>query len=152
MIHLGGATARKIAGRTESSVARRNVRARRSACDAEAGIIGHRVISNLAGVYAGTLDDAGETITLAGPQGQPIFEVTYDAAWYPMTDGAGFSLVLADESGAGRLNAVAFGVVGSPLGEWLMGQKRLHLLGELKRNSWQGRDSAQFIIADAARV
>lgn len=61
-------------------------------------------------------------------------------------------VTLADESGSSRLNAVAFGAVGTPLGAWLMAEKKLHLLGELKRNSWQGRDSAQFIISDAARV
>ena len=61
-------------------------------------------------------------------------------------------ITLTDESGDGRLNAVAFGAVGTVLGEWLMGEKRLHLLGELKRNRWQGRDSAQFMIDDVARV
>lgn len=61
-------------------------------------------------------------------------------------------ITLTDESGDGRLNAVAFGAVGTVLGEWLMREKRLHLLGELKRNRWQGRDSAQFMIDDVARV
>jgi single-stranded-DNA-specific exonuclease len=61
-------------------------------------------------------------------------------------------ITLTDESGDGRLNAVAFGAVGTSLGEWLMGEKRLHLLGELKRNRWQGRDSAQFMIDDVAKV
>lgn len=57
---------------------------------------------------------------------------------------------LTDESGSARLNAVAFGAVGTVLGEWLMGHKTLHILGELKRNRWQGRDSAQFMIDDVA--
>ena len=61
-------------------------------------------------------------------------------------------LSLADESGATRLNAVAFGAVGTVLGEWLMGHKTLHILGELKRNRWQGRDSAQFMIDDVAKA
>ncbi len=60
-------------------------------------------------------------------------------------------ITLTDESGDGRLNAVAFGAVGTVLGEWLMGEKRLHLLGELKRNRWQGRDTAQFMIDDVAK-
>lgn len=61
-------------------------------------------------------------------------------------------LVVGDASGTTRLNAVAFGAVGSVLGEWLMGERELHLLGELKRNVWQGNESAQFMIDDAARV
>lgn len=61
-------------------------------------------------------------------------------------------VTLADDSGSNRLNAVAFGAVGTPLGEWLMGQKTLHVLGELKKNSWQGKESAQFMISDAARL
>lgn len=59
-------------------------------------------------------------------------------------------LVLGDASGTTRLNAVAFGAVGSVLGEWLMGERELHLLGEIKRNVWQGNESAQFMIDDAA--
>ena len=59
---------------------------------------------------------------------------------------------LADDSGSARLNAVAFGAVGTVMGEWLMGHKTLHILGELKRNRWQGRDSAQFMIDDVAKA
>jgi single-stranded-DNA-specific exonuclease len=59
---------------------------------------------------------------------------------------------LADESGAKRLNAVAFGAVGTVLGEWLMAEKTLHLLGELKLNRWQGNETAQFMIDDVARL
>lgn len=60
-------------------------------------------------------------------------------------------VTLSDESGGARLNAVAFGAVGTVLGEWLMHEKNLYILGELKRNSWQGRDSAQFMIEDVAK-
>ena len=61
-------------------------------------------------------------------------------------------VTLADESGATRLNAVAFGAVGSVLGEWLMSEKTLHILGELKINRWQGRETAQFMIDDVAKT
>jgi single-stranded-DNA-specific exonuclease len=61
-------------------------------------------------------------------------------------------LVVGDASGTTRLNAVAFGAVGSVLGEWLMGERELHLLGELKHNLWQGNESAQFMIDDAAKI
>lgn len=60
-------------------------------------------------------------------------------------------LVLSDPNGLGKLTAVAFNVGDSPLGAWLMTEPKLHLLGELKVNRWQGEDSAQFIIHDAAR-
>ena len=61
-------------------------------------------------------------------------------------------LVLGDDSGTLRVNAVAFNAVGSVLGEWLMSAPRLHFLGELKRNRWQGQDSAQFMIDDVAKI
>ena len=61
-------------------------------------------------------------------------------------------VTLTDRSGTGRLTGVAFNAVGSVLGEWLLGENQLHLLGELKRNSWQGVDSPQFMIDDAARI
>ena len=61
-------------------------------------------------------------------------------------------VTLGDTSGETRLNAVAFNAVGSVLGQWLMSEKNLHLLGELKLNRWQGNESAQFMIDDAARV
>lgn len=59
---------------------------------------------------------------------------------------------LADDSGNGRLSAVAFSAVGTKLGEWLSHEKTLNLLGELKVNRWQGQESAQFMIEDAARI
>jgi hypothetical protein len=47
---------------------------------------------------------------------------------------------------------VAFNAVGTPLGDMLTSQRSLHLLGELKRNRWQGRESAQFLIDDATKI
>ncbi|MES2984597.1 MAG: single-stranded-DNA-specific exonuclease RecJ [Pseudomonadota bacterium] len=61
-------------------------------------------------------------------------------------------VTLGDASGSGRLNAVAFNAVGTPLGTALMQEKTLHLLGELKRNEWQGRETAQFMIDDVAKT
>ena len=59
-------------------------------------------------------------------------------------------LVLADKNGKGRLNAVAFSVAGTTLGEALTSRKTLHLAGSLKKNQWQGNTSVQFMIDDAA--
>jgi single-stranded-DNA-specific exonuclease len=60
-------------------------------------------------------------------------------------------VILSDASGKARLNAVAFGSVGTKMGEWLMSERTLSVLGELKKNSWQGTESAQFMISDVAR-
>lgn len=61
-------------------------------------------------------------------------------------------VILTDPTLGGRLTAIAFNAEGTPLGQWLKTAKTLHLSGELKRNSWQGQDSAQFIIDDAAKT
>lgn len=61
-------------------------------------------------------------------------------------------LALADDTGSGRLGAVSFKSVGTPLGEWLLNERVLHLAGELKVNNWQGQERAQFLIEDAART
>ncbi|PZP84095.1 MAG: single-stranded-DNA-specific exonuclease RecJ, partial [Azospirillum brasilense] len=59
-------------------------------------------------------------------------------------------LVLADAAG-GRLNAVAFNVGDSQLGAWLATLPELHLAGELTLNRWQGQETPQFIVEDAAK-
>lgn len=61
-------------------------------------------------------------------------------------------LLLADDSGTGKLDAIAFNAMGTTLGDWLMSAQTLGFLGELKRNLWQGRESVQFMIDDVARV
>jgi hypothetical protein len=50
----------------------------------------------VAGEFSGSLDNAGERLTLTGPLGEPILDFSYDPAWYPATDGGGFSLVAAN--------------------------------------------------------
>jgi hypothetical protein len=60
--------------------------------------------------------------------------------------------VLIDEGGNSRLNAIAFGAIGKNLGEMLQQHSKLHLLGELKWNIWQGNASPQLIIEDAALI
>ena len=61
-------------------------------------------------------------------------------------------LNLVDDRGSGTLQAVAFSAVGTKLGDWLLNEKILHLAGELKLNSWQGRVRPQFTIEDAAKA
>jgi hypothetical protein len=50
----------------------------------------------VAGEFSGSLDNAGERLTLFGPLGEPILDFSYDPTWYPITDGGGFSLVAVD--------------------------------------------------------
>jgi hypothetical protein len=51
---------------------------------------------HIAGEYSGLLNNAGDHLVLLGPVGEPILDFHYDAQWYPITDGVGFSLVAVD--------------------------------------------------------
>ena len=57
-------------------------------------------VTNIGGVYTGSLDNSGEELTLVGGLQEPILDFTYDNKWYPITDGAGFSLVIVNENAA----------------------------------------------------
>ena len=57
-------------------------------------------VANVAGEFSGSLDNAGERLTLAGPLAEPIVDFDYNDAWWPATDGFGFSLVVVDEMAA----------------------------------------------------
>ncbi len=61
-------------------------------------------------------------------------------------------VLIGDWEGGGRLKAMAFRAVGTPLGDALLKQGRqpFHLLGHLKINSWQGRETPEMHIKDAA--
>ncbi len=56
---------------------------------------------NVAGSYAGRLDNAGETIVLklAEPLDIAVMRFEYKDRWYPATDGEGFSLVITNPAG-----------------------------------------------------
>lgn len=60
--------------------------------------------------------------------------------------------ILTGAHGEGRLKAIAFRSVETPLGAMLLGHngRAVHLAGHLKRDSWQGRDGVQLILEDAA--
>ena len=60
---------------------------------------------------------------------------------------------LAGEDG-GRLGAIAFRCADRPLGQLLLqrGGLPLHIAGQIRINRWQGRESVQLIIDDAAPV
>ena len=52
----------------------------------------------VAGAYAGSLENNGERIQLLDADNEEILDFSYNNSWYPITDGAGFSLVIVDEN------------------------------------------------------
>ena len=54
--------------------------------------------ANVAGEFSGSLDNAGERLTLEGALAEPILDFNYNDTWCPATDGFGFSLVVVDET------------------------------------------------------
>ncbi|MDB6036116.1 MAG: Spore coat protein CotH, partial [Verrucomicrobiales bacterium] len=50
----------------------------------------------IAGEYSGSLDNNGERLQLVDASGEEIHDFSYDPAWFPVTDGLGFSLVVID--------------------------------------------------------
>ena len=55
-------------------------------------------VTNIAGQYAGALNNAGERLYLQGALQEPILDFAYDGNWYPVTQGQGFSLVIRNEN------------------------------------------------------
>ncbi|HTG45664.1 MAG TPA: lamin tail domain-containing protein, partial [Verrucomicrobiae bacterium] len=52
--------------------------------------------SRVAGEYIGSLNNSGETIRLDDATNEKILDFDYNNAWYPVTDGLGFSLVIVN--------------------------------------------------------
>ena len=61
--------------------------------------------------------------------------------------------ILTGEDG-GRLKAIAFRCADRPLGQLLLqsGGLPVHIAGQIRVDRWQGRESVQMIIDDAAAV
>ena len=53
---------------------------------------------NIAGEYSGRLDNAGERIQLVDATGEEILDFDYNDNWHEITDGLGFSIVIANEN------------------------------------------------------
>ncbi len=54
----------------------------------------------VAGEYTGNLANEGNRLVLKGRFREPILDFDYNDAWYPITDGFGFSLVINDANAA----------------------------------------------------
>ena len=55
---------------------------------------------NIAGEFAGALNNNEDTIRLESPTGQVVLNFIYKDSWYPQTDGEGFSLNIRNPLGA----------------------------------------------------
>ena len=55
---------------------------------------------NIAGIYSGSLNNAGERIELVDAIGTEIHNFAYKDSWYDITDGEGFSLTIKDPTAA----------------------------------------------------
>jgi single-stranded-DNA-specific exonuclease len=59
---------------------------------------------------------------------------------------------MSDWEGGPRMKAMFFNGIGTKLGQALMnhGQALFHMAGQFKINAWQGRESVEFMLSDAA--
>ena len=104
---------------------------------------------------AATVDLVGE-IETAGPFGQgapaPRFAFPDVAVLHAREVGTGHLKITFGDGLGARLDAIAFGAFDGPLGPALTnnGGKRFHLAGRIEINHWQGRQSVQMRLEDAA--
>jgi single-stranded-DNA-specific exonuclease len=93
----------------------------------------------------------------AGPYGQgnpqPRFVFpAHRVKFAKVVGGAHVRCTLEGQDGA-RIEAVAFRAVGQPLGDLLLasaGGMPIHIAGQVKRDTWQGREKTELLIDDAA--
>lgn len=55
-------------------------------------------VASIAGQFTGALENGGELLRLEDATGEKILEFSYNNAWYPITDGDGFSLVIVNDA------------------------------------------------------
>ena len=98
-----------------------------------------------------------ERLEAAGPFGagnaEPRFAVPAAAIVKadPVGDGH-VRVILGGGNGGGRLKAIAFRSLDTPVGQALLSARgrAMHLAGHLRADTWQGRTEAQLVIEDAA--
>lgn len=100
--------------------------------------------------------DLLETLAQVGPFGsgnpEPRFVIPSASLSYAAVVGDKHVRGFVSGDGGGRLGAIAFNCLDTPMGQALLNSdgKPLHLAGRLKVNTWQGRSSPQLHIDDAA--
>jgi single-stranded-DNA-specific exonuclease len=129
---------------------------------------GERVVPELsidgalsaAGAGAGLIDhlDALAPFGAANPEPRFAFPALLLAHFEPVGTGH-LRCTVADpmassRGGPARLNAIAFRVAETPLGEFLAAARgrAVHLAGHLRRDDYRGGDAVQLVISDAAPV
>jgi single-stranded-DNA-specific exonuclease len=99
-----------------------------------------------------------ETLAQVGPFGsgnpEPRFVIPSAKLAYAAVVGDRHIRGFITDEGSGRLPAISFNSIDTPLGQALLKSvdSPLHIAGRLKTNTWQGKTSAQLHIDDAAPV
>jgi single-stranded-DNA-specific exonuclease len=100
--------------------------------------------------------DLLDVIDSVGPYGPdnavPVFALNDVRLSYVKPLKGGHVRFTAESRGGGRANGILFRGDETALGQSLLdaGDQRLHLLGQVRRNRYQGRESADFHLIDAA--
>lgn len=115
-------------------------------------------IDGVIGAQAATADLAN-TLQRLAPFGtansEPRFVLSNARIVAPaIVGGSHVRCMIADTASGGRLKAIAFRCADSELGARLLGASSapVHVAGHLRLDSWNGRESAQFVIEDVAEV
>jgi single-stranded-DNA-specific exonuclease len=101
-------------------------------------------------------DDLMDLIEKAGPYGQgnpqPRFAFPSHRVRFSKVMGEAHVRCTLEAGDASKLDAIAFRAVGQPLGDLLVGSggMPLHIAGNLRRDSWGGREKIELMIEDAA--
>lgn len=108
---------------------------------------------SMQGAKLGLLDklEQLEPFGMGNPEPRFVVKDAVVGKAVPMGDGSHLRLHLTDVTGQHKLTAIAFKVMDSDLGPYLMGKQgqTVTLLGQLKKNVWNGYASAQFQLIDA---
>ncbi len=70
------------------------------------------------GPFLGSLDNGGEDLKIVDPSGEVVLDFSYDDAWFPPTDGDGYTLVVRDPdpSHSGYGQPIHWAIGGTPGG------------------------------------
>ncbi len=107
-------------------------------------------------VASGANADLMNLIDRAGPYGQgnpqPRFVFPAHRVKFAKVVGDAHIRAVLEAGDGGRLEAIAFRAAGQPLGDLLMGAggMPLHVAGQLRRDTWGGREKIELAIDDAA--
>ncbi len=107
-------------------------------------------------VASGANAELMNLIDRAGPFGQgnpqPRFVFPAHRVKFAKVVGSSHIRAVLEAGDGGRLEAIAFRAVGQPLGDLLMGAggMPLHVAGQLRRDTWGGREKIELAIDDAA--